>query len=265
MKIYWANFKKDKYFLTKSFLLQISYLLIACISLKYLKKPTLSFNYHPFYLIPLALVLGIKIPTIMHNSFHHNFSRGNTFIGHFCALFALMDLPIMCINHTFHHAFADSENDPHNPHDSSFFKYLMTSVFSGASIIENKFLEIHGGTKGHRCIFKFNIFLHYIGIPLRLFFWFQLLGVEIFCYLFLPTFIFYIFCFAHVNYITHARDESGKTIILNLNSNIWYRFVNYFGDGVYFHKNHHINPNLIDPRKLNKKRSYRYESSLAKI
>jgi stearoyl-CoA desaturase (delta-9 desaturase) len=198
----------------------------------------------------MAIVFGIKIPTTMHNCFHNNLRSASLLIGELTSLFVLLSYGIMCINHAYHHAHADSDLDPHNPEGKTFLNFFFTSTFSGIDIIENSYLKIFGDSIETKIIFKTSIFLHLIGIPVRLIFWYVFLGKYLFIFLYLPAFSIYIFSFAHVNYVTHYTDKTGKVSILNINSNIWYKFVNFFGDGVYFHKNHHLNPGLYNPMKL---------------
>ena len=50
------------------------------------------------------------------------------------------------------------------------------------------------------------------------------------------------------NYVTHETQSDGRVEIYNLDSNLYYRFVNYFGSGVYFHRNHHVNPTFFNPQ-----------------
>jgi stearoyl-CoA desaturase (delta-9 desaturase) len=58
----------------------------------------------------------------------------------------------------------------------------------------------------------------------------------------------YLFVFAHVNYVTHGHDEQGRSIVRNRNSNLYYRLINAFCDGIYFHEDHHRFPRRYDPR-----------------
>lgn len=251
MRFYWIQNKKSKFFLMIYFMIQtlffggLSYVLA-----RFELGLDIQFNHFPLYLLIPALFIGIKLPTMMHNCFHENFSKYNYVIGEFTSFFVLMGFGIMCINHTLHHGFADTDSDPHNPHDKSFIAFFFTAIFSGSHIIENRYLDIHGRTLLTRSIFKLNILLHYVGIPLRLLTWFYLLGPELFLYLYVPSFFIYLFAFSHVNYITHAKNDAGETVILNKDSNLWYKLVNTLGDGVYFHKNHHQYPKLYNPKHL---------------
>lgn len=65
-----------------------------------------------------------------------------------------------------------------------------------------------------------------------------------------PAYLTNVLVFAHINFATHKTNADGSTEIINLNHNMWYKTVNFFGSGVYFHKNHHVRPNLYDPSTL---------------
>lgn len=252
MSYFWSNFRTNPFFLLRYFLVQT----FAALGIIFLvNKFSLGLDVHfdsiPYYLLPVALLIGIKVPTMMHNCFHKNFKKFNFIIGELTSFFVLMGFGIMCVNHTFHHSFADTDSDPHRPEGKSFFIFFLTAIFGGIKIIEKRHLEFHGKTLKNQITFKVNIFLHLAGVPLKALTWYYLLGQELFLYLYIPSFIFYLFSFAHVNYVTHETNQKGESIILNKNSNAWYQFVNLVGDGVYFHKNHHHNPSLYNPKNYN--------------
>ena len=250
MKYFWRRFKKDRFFLFEYFVLQTFVVGILSTALLYWNlTPDLVLNpVHFLYIIPFAFWFGVKIPTIMHNCTHNNLGGLNFVIGELTSFFILMSFGIVSINHTFHHAFSDSELDPHSPEGKSFLQFFFTALISGAGIIQNKFLEFHGNKFVNRRLFDGVYILHYMGIALKMFLWYLILGDALFMGFYLPAFFTYLFCFAHVNYITHSFSESGEAIILNKNSNIWYKLINLIGDGIYFHKNHHENPGLYNPR-----------------
>jgi hypothetical protein len=56
------------------------------------------------------------------------------------------------------------------------------------------------------------------------------------------------FVFSHINYVTHETKEDGSVVLYNLDSNLYYKFVNFFGSGVYYHKNHHLHPAQYNPQ-----------------
>lgn len=253
----WALFRSDRFYLTKYFAAHTAILILLSLFLLKLQGLTWHFKYSPVYLLcfPLSIIMGIQVPVLMHNCMHGNLKSktANLIYGELSGFFALMSLGILRINHTLHHAFSDTINDPHDPSEKSFWKFFFTSQLTGARIIEEKFLEYHGRSNFNKVLFKLNIAVHYGSHILRLFVWYLLLGPEMFVFLYIPSFIVYSLAFAHVNYITHARNEKGETEILNKNDNFYYKFINFIGSGVYFHKNHHEHPKLLNPMYLGNK------------
>jgi len=199
---------------------------------------------------PLAFLLGIKLPTIMHNAVHGNFKKLNFLIGELSSQFILISFGVVCINHTFHHSKPDTDEDPHAPMEKGFLIYLLTCLHSGVDVIRKRFYKYHGESSLTKAVFNYNVAVHFISIPLRLLAFYALLGPALMLMIYLPAFVAFTFTFAHVNYITHQDDENGETAILNKDSNPWYKFVNFVADGIYYHKNHHKNPNLYNPKFL---------------
>lgn len=264
MKSTWAKFRTDAAFLPKYLGVHILVLLAGCFfSLSFIHhSSSLHLNLKYLFLLPIAFVFGIQVPTLMHNCVHGNLKSKNLnfIIGELACFFVLMGMGIISINHTLHHVHSDSHLDPHNPADKSFFQFFFTSLISGVEIIQNNYYKFHGKNTVTTIRFKLCIFMHYLGIFLRLGLWFLILGPTLFVAFFIPAFISYVFSFAHVNYITHVLDEKGEAQIINVDSNYYYNFINFIGSGVYYHKNHHLNPNCFNPKyyknpKLVKSRS----------
>jgi len=253
----WAKFRLDEYFLTKYFMLHTLGLVALCCLIISAKGLTteLTLSWQHISLLPFAALIGIQVPVLMHNCMHGNLKTNlaNHICGELSGFFALMSLGILRINHTLHHAYSDTDRDPHDPSNKSFVFFFFVSQLTGVGIVQDKYFEYHGKDFKHQVIFKTNILLHYVGHALRLFVWFLVLGPNLFVSFYLPAFAVYSLAFAHVNYITHHTDERGNVEILNKNDNLYYKFVNFIGSGVYFHKNHHLAPNLINPMELSKR------------
>jgi fatty acid desaturase len=248
MTYFWPRFRKNRMFLGSYFVIHKSLLLIIIVALLSVDRwqPHLSLGMSLF-LLPIAMLVGIKVPTMMHNCMHGNMKYFNDLIGEFASFFILMSFGIVCTHHTLHHTYADTKLDPHNPEGQTFWQFLSTSQFRGVRVTESKFLEFHGNTVTNIILFKCNIAMHFLGNILRLIIWYLLLG-NLFFTLYLPAFFSYLFVFSHVNYITHGRDKNGLAVITNVNSNLYYRFINFVCDGVYFHKNHHMHPSAYNPQ-----------------
>lgn len=204
--------------------------------------------------LPLAFLCGIQIPVFMHNCTHANFRSRlvNNVLGELSSLFILMGLDIVRINHSLHHAFADTQRDPHDPTGKSFFAFIFTAQVMGVRVIRDCYLSFHGDTAWNRGLFNASIVLQYLGHALRLTVWYLFFGPGLFIAFYLPSFLTFSLAFAHVNYITHRKNAAGEVEVLNKNDNAYYRFVNFIGSGVYFHKNHHRRPRLLNPMALEK-------------
>lgn len=254
MKTSWSNFRKDRLFLIKYFAVQLLvFSAILAAQIHFTNFSTLinfEFTLWSVVLFPLGIIAGIKIPVLMHNCVHRNLRPPllNLIAGELAGIYILMGLAAFELNHTMHHAHADSDLDPHNPNNKNFLLFFFANNFGGTKVVLEKYLQFHGNTKTNNALFNLSIFMHFLSVPMRLGFWFMLLGPTLFVTVFIPSYLFHMFVFAHINYITHETKSDGNAVILNLNSNIYYKFVNYFGSGVYYHKNHHINPGHYNPR-----------------
>jgi stearoyl-CoA desaturase (delta-9 desaturase) len=255
MNVHWKRFKNDKYYLIKYFTVTL-----LCLSIILGFQIYLT-NFQTFFqlkhlglglaLFPLGLILGVKAPVLIHNCVHGNLKNSflNQAAGELAGLYVWLGMAAFEINHRMHHVHSDSDLDPHNPKNKKFYRFFFANNFGGTKPVLNKYLQYHGDTQKNRNLFKFILFLHFIGVPLRMTFWILLLGPGLFLSFFLPSYLFHMFVFAHINFVTHETRNDGTVKIFNLDSNVYYKFVNFFGNGVYFHKNHHDNPNFYNPQQ----------------
>tara|TARA_Y100000590_G_scaffold283855_2_gene319338 strand:- start:15881 stop:16609 length:729 start_codon:yes stop_codon:yes gene_type:complete len=234
------------------------FVVFSFISLEHLSLPI-------YMALPLAILLGIKLPSLMHNAVHGNLPFGNNLIGELTSQIILVSFGIVSVNHTFHHAFPDSEKDPHSPINKSFFSYFITCLHSGVGVIKKAYLGYHGDSKKSRLIFNLSTVIHFLSLPLKIYLWYKFLGLELFISVYLVAFLIFSFTFAHVNYATHIESEDGEIKTINLNDNLWHKFINTIGDGIYFHHNHHINPKLYNPETLEEKECNPIGDALEKI
>lgn len=254
MKTSWSKFRKDRLYLVKYFAVQfIVTSLILAIQIHFydFSKPfTINFSLLSLILLPVGLIIGVKVPVLMHNCVHRNLRPPvlNFIAGELAGVYILMGLAAFELNHIMHHAHSDTDMDPHNPYKKNFLGFFFANNFGGTEPIFAKYLQFHGDTKVNRLLFKVICSMHFIAVPMRLAFWFMLLGPTMFVTFFIPSYVFHMFVFAHINYITHETKEDGSAEVYNMNSNIYYKLVNYFGSGVYYHKNHHLNPGHYNPR-----------------
>lgn len=250
----WKNFKNDPYYLVKYF--SISLLVLSAILLIQFQfvnfdlYTNFTLSYEGLILLPLGLVIGIKVPVLIHNCVHGNLKTPilNRIVGEIAGLYVFLGMAAFFLNHRMHHVHNDTDLDPHNPDKKGFIKFFFANNFGGTEPVLLKFLNFHGDTKKNRGLFYTAATLHFLAVPFRAAVWLFLLGPSLFICFFIPSYLFHMFVFAHINYVTHETFEDGTVEIYNKDSNIYYRFVNYFGSGVYFHKNHHINPNFYNPQ-----------------
>lgn len=254
MKTSWVKFRQDRLYLIKyfaiHFIIAASVLAIQSHFYNFTKAIEIHFSIWSLILFPVGLIVGIKVPVLMHNCVHRNLRPPmlNFIAGELAGVYILMGLAAFELNHIMHHAHSDTELDPHNPDKKNFLGFFFANNFGGTRPVLTKYLQFHGDTKTNRSLFSLIVFMHFISVPMRVAFWFMLLGPSFFITVFLPSYLFHMFVFAHINFITHETKDDGSVEVYNMNSNIYYKLVNYFGSGVYFHKNHHLNPGHYNPR-----------------
>jgi len=253
MNATWAAFKRDPYYLTSYLGLHVAVLTAVGLLMRHWGTPFhYELSWSSLWLLPLAFIAGIQIPVLMHNCTHGNLKSNwlNNVIGELTAFFCLMGVNVVRINHNLHHAFADTHRDPHDPAGKSFFTFIFTAQITGVQIIRSSYLKFHGDTPYHRSLFFVNVILQYLGHGLRAWVWYLVLGQALFIAFYVPAFITFSLAFAHVNYITHQKGRDGDVEVINKDDNLYYNFINFIGSGVYYHKNHHRNPKLMNPMKI---------------
>ncbi len=254
MKVHWRKFRKDKYYLNKYFSVSLVLLVLTLLIQYQFINRDLYLNFEldltGLFFLPLGAIIGIQAPVMIHNCVHGNIKVKalNQVFGEICGVYVLLGMAAFELNHHMHHVHSDTELDPHNPKGKSFIPFFFANNFGGTQPVLKKYLQFHSDTNKNRLNFKLIVFLHFLGVPLRALFWLFLLGPSLFITFFIPSYLFHMFVFAHINFITHKTDSSGHVSTYNLDSNIYYKFVNFFGSGVYYHKNHHINPNHFNPK-----------------
>lgn len=254
MKVNWKSFKKDPNFFLKYFsrqALTAGLLLSGVLAFGLQFDFELNTEWWHFLLVPISMLLGVQLPAILHNAVHFNIRPKalNDIIGEITGFFVLFGLGPFRISHFLHHAFADTEWDTHPPEGKGFWYFLATTQLSTIAVIRRKFLQIHGNTLKNHLILVSEMGFYYVSLALRVAVIYLVLGPELFVCAYLPAYVVNVLVFAHINYATHATQEDGRTEILNLNHNVYYRFINFVGSGVYFHANHHRYPHLYNPMK----------------
>ncbi len=252
MSIDWRNFKRDPHFFLKYFFTQMVTSLALFVGLHQVRAPFAEGLQVTVWHLPLILasiVLGVMIPSLLHNAVHFNLRRRwlNEVVGELGGFFVLFGLGPFRISHFLHHAFADSERDPHPPRGKRFLPFLLTTQMETIKVIRKAYLDMHGDDRRTQTILFVEMGFYYVSMIARLACWLWLLGPTLFVCFYLPAYLTNLVVFAHINFATHQTQDDGSVAIVNLNHNAYYKVVNLVGSGVYFHKNHHLKPSAFNP------------------
>ncbi|MBV8882654.1 MAG: fatty acid desaturase [Chroococcidiopsidaceae cyanobacterium CP_BM_RX_35] len=212
-----------------------------------------DFSFWNLALIPLGVIVGLYSAVMIHNAAHANIKPLwlSRLIGEICGLHQLGGFTGWVVTHHLHHCFPDDpEKDPHPPHNLQFWKFAdeMKNTIRGA--LTRSYFEIWGETAKSQRIWTGLEILLPINRFLRSLLWLLIGGPIVFTFFFIPSYIGNVLIFYHFNYYTHTQAIGATGDIMNLNHNVFYKLMNTLLFGTYFHKNHHLNPNLFDPRKL---------------
>lgn len=199
--------------------------------------------------IPATLIVS----TFLHNAAHKNFFKSglvSRITGELCALFQLVGFPDWHIVHNIHHRHSDDvENDPHPTEGLTFWQFLNSFKTTIGQVLAKNYFERHGETARTKRLWTQLSYLLPVNQLLKAVFWFLVFGPVGFTYFYVATIVSKNLLYADFNFSTHAWNGDAVEI-KNLDHNLFYRVVNRTCFGLYFHKNHHIQPNLFDPRKL---------------
>lgn len=257
MKVSFAEFRKNPYFFLKYFstqmIVMIALSLIAVLTLGTSQEYIPHLKSYHFLMLPFAFCFGLQVPVLLHNVVHYNVKPKwlNEILGELCGFFVLFGMAPFRISHTLHHAYPDDhEKDPHAPEGKSFLHFLSATQLNTIKTIANKYYEFHGRSFKTYSIMGIQMACYYVGLVLRGYLWFKVLGPTMFVAFYVPAYLTNLIVFAHINFATHKTLPTGEVVIVNLNHNLYYKTINFIGSGAYFHKNHHTNPNLYNPSLL---------------
>ncbi|MFT6068002.1 MAG: fatty acid desaturase [Bacteriovoracaceae bacterium] len=246
--------KRDPYFLLKDYSLDMLFLGTLVYSL-YFFKTNLEFIFHPLLILALivAIPFGWLVAAFLHKAGHENVTKGpvNKIIGEFVGHFVGYGFHNFILVHTLHHLYSDHKYDPVSPRGMSFTRYLLSP---NKYMIKNtkEFLrDTHKNIESYETILTLQSFVFHTNMILRLAAWFMIFGPALFLFFYLPAVISNIAILAHINYVCHRDLDDGSVEVFNMNHNAYYKLANFVTMGGYFHKNHHQNLSLFDPRKLN--------------
>ncbi len=210
-----------------------------------------SITFLEISLIPFGILCGTFSAALMHNSAHQSIypKWSNRLIGEICGLFQVTGFAGWYIAHMLHHSNPDHpEKDPHHPGKLSFVQFANAMGFMMKEALTKKYFELMGKTKATEIAWSAIVFLSPITRYARVLFLMLILGPTFFIFFYVPFKIANALIYIDFNYRTHRPNKEGVFEVLNLNHNFWYKLLNLISFGSYFHKNHHKNPSLFNPK-----------------
>lgn len=203
-------------------------------------------------LVVAGIYFGIVTASLMHIATHRSIKPKwlNTLVGEICAFQQLVGVAEWSVAHIlFHHRYPDDlENDPHPPEGQSYLRYALNMKFNTAMFVNKAYFNKWGQTKEAEKIWqKTGLSILAVGI-LRVSLWFVLLGPLYFMLFYIPSQIASMLLYTHFNYFTHRPDSNGKYVPINCENRGLIRILNTLTFGAYYHKNHHENPGLFNPK-----------------
>lgn len=255
MKISYAEFRRSKYFFFKYFfysMIAAAMILSVIVMIRGQANFSPALTWNHLMLLPFAFVFGIQVPVVLHNAVHYNIKNKtlNEVVGEICGFFVLFGMAPFRISHVLHHAHADTDLDTHPPRGKSFIHFLATTQMNTIKVIGGEYFKKHGNTLETKSIMGTQLLFYYAGLMMKAASWYILLGPTLFISFYVPAYLANLIVFAHINFATHVTLPSGEVEIVNLNHNLYYKTVNFLSSGAYFHKNHHIRPNLYNPSTM---------------
>lgn len=284
------QFRSDKYFFLKYYLINLAFYSVACTLLIIAKNPfsgdfgwlwllllvpivlpdffvivvggLLSVScflyletFHWWYLwgLPLGAYLGVQSGTLMHNASHGNLRPKwiNRICGELCGLHQLPGVLGWWVTHKIHHQYPDDpKNDPHPPLALSFWGFVRNMKGTMRTVMTNNYFDQWGENTETKRIWAMVDLTLPLNRFLRALFLFLLFGPALFVFLWIPSYLVNVLFYAHLNYATHRINNRGDFEVLDLDHNRFYRFMNLVGQGCYYHKTHHWRPTTINPQSL---------------
>jgi len=205
----------------------------------------------------LAIINGLIVSSLLHNTSHSNVPTKilNRIVGEYCGYYVLYGFTNFSLVHILHHQHSDEELDPVNPKGMNFFVFLSAPMRYMIKTTKKYLNSVHGEKENYATIMMIQTAIFHVNLVLRAAIWYALLGKFLFLVFYLPTFITIVCIFAHINYNCHQEREDGLIEIVNLDHNVYYKVANFFTMGGYYHKNHHLNMKLFNPKSLVIKRA----------
>lgn len=250
--------EKEAFYLPKLYSIEFTiFLTMNCYLLTTRSLQPMSFHSLDLLVFLSAILFGLVISSLLHNTSHENIPNKflNYLVGEFCGAWVMYGYRNFLLVHILHHKFTDDKYDPVNPEGMNFFVFLSAPMRYMIKRAKSYLDFCHKDNPNHKTAVLLNDIFFHLNLILRVTFWYLLLGPKYFLIFYIPSLLTNIFVFAHINYACHRDNENGEVEVVNLNHNLYFKFANIFTMGGYYHKNHHINQNLFNPKYLKSKRA----------
>jgi len=200
----------------------------------------------------LAVPFGWWVASVVHNAGHNNFGGPlrNRVMGELSGAYLGYGFTSFILIHGLHHMHADREDDPVSPDGMTFLRYFSGPLRYPTARARRTLFKLHGHTPGHLLVRVAEVLLFAANLLLRVAAFYLLLGPTRFLAFYVPSIVSDVAILAHINFACHRNRPDGAVEVVNLTGSLYYRFANFVTTGGYFHKNHHLRPELFDPRTL---------------
>ena len=249
----------DRFYLLKNYLLDTAVvLLLICLLIKLNLTLQLQINFFIIVtIVVLSIVNGLIVSSLLHNTSHANVPGKflNRLLGEYCGYWALYGHTNFLMVHILHHQYSDEEMDPVSPRGMSFSIFVSAPMRYMIKRTKKYLFSVHGHHEDYKWILQTQTVIFHLNLILKIAFWYVLLGKFLFFTFYIPGFMSLVGIFAHINYVCHRDKMDGSIEIVNLDHNLYYKVANFITSGGYYHKNHHINMKLFNPKYLANERS----------
>lgn len=207
-----------------------------------------------YVLLPVVgALVGLQSAWLMHNASHESIKPAwlNRLVGELTGLQQLAGYPVWAVHHIIHHQNPDDPmKDPHPPGTMTFVEYFRGMGKLTGRVVHSAYFDLWGDSPRTQHLWRWTLRTFMIARYLRAVFLLLLLGPVVFSLCFIVSKLVNYAWYIHFNYFTHQPNANGDMEVLNLNHNLYYKFMNATMMGIYFHKNHHRKASLFDPRDL---------------
>ncbi len=255
------SFYQDPYLHIRSFVINLLFSAMLCwLAYSFHSPDFYSFSLQGWelLLIPLGIYAGGISAVAIHNASHGSFPAPwlNRLCGHIAGMHQLWGYFGWKFIHMLHHQYSDRDGaDPHPPKGLSFAAFTRRMFWDSSAQVTKRYRE-HWGMTRRTAALRMCVYISFTAMAaVNALFWYLLLGTEGFVFFYLPSYVFNYVFFAHINYYAHPEtSQDGRTAPANFMNGWYYKAANWFFFGIYYHENHHRDPTLFNPSRLQPQR-----------